>query len=451
MKTASAYGRDGDDLFQGSDANNYFWPGNGNDTVYAAAGSDWIDARFDEPANLDKFYGQDGNDYIYGGAGAEFIDGGDGIDFIDSGAGKDVIRGGNGSDQIVKIGLGTFNILGDAGDDKIKVVSADSGTIDGGPGNDLIEVSGLIGGVSIYAMSGDDVVKFEDIKLGSYAFLGDGNNQFSGVNVSNLKITASSGNDTVTLKNSKDITIDLGNGNNNVDLIDCENITVITGSGGSNFKVKSSKNITLKAGRGSDYFNVDAASFKTGTIKLDGGYMYNTDPEKNGGERNKLTIDSLEAGDKLIFNDDSFSYFSDLFFDHTVRANLTFESQSFFGLYRNSYSGVNFFTPSSRSMDIHNLNDKKIARLQSEILFMQGTKPFNPVPVGYIGTMYAGSWYSSNNDNRLVFVHGSSYNTQTSIGFGDVTENIFDPYSNFGGMNTVVDEVAGNLKVSWIR
>ena len=255
---------------------------------------------------MDKFYGQDGNDYIYGGAGAEFIDGGDGIDFIDSGAGKDVIRGGNGSDQIVKIGLGTFNILGDAGDDKIKVVSADSGTIDGGPGNDLIEVSGLIGGVSIYAMSGDDVVKFEDIKLGSYAFLGDGNNQFSGVNVSILKITASSGNDTVTLRNSKDITIDLGNGNNNVDLIDCENITVITGSGGSNFKVKSSKNITLKAGRGSDYFNVNAASFKTETIKLDGGYMYNTDPEKNGSERNKLTIDSLEAGDKLIFNVDTF-------------------------------------------------------------------------------------------------------------------------------------------------
>ena len=451
VQTASAYGRDGDDLFQGSDANNYFWPGNGNDTVYAATGSDWIDARLDVPANLDKFYGQDGNDYIYGGAGAEFIDGGDGIDFIDSGAGKDVIRGGNGNDQIVKIGLGTFNILGDAGDDNIKVVSADSGTINGGPGNDLIEVSGLIEGVSVYAMSGDDVVKFEDIKHGSYAFLGDGNNQFFGVNVSKLQITASSGNDTVTLRNSKDITIDLGNGNNNVDLIDCENITVITGSGGSNFKVKSSKNITLKAGRGSDYFNVDAASFKTGTIKLDGGYMYNTDPEKNGGERNKLTIDNLEAGDKLIFNDDSFSNFSDLFFDHTVRANLTFESQSFFGLYRNSYSGVNFFTPSSRSMDIHNLNDKKIARLQSEILFMQGTKPFNPVPVGYIGTMYAASWYSSNNDNRLVFVHGSSYNTQTSIGFGDVTENIFDPYSNFGGMNTVVDEVAGNLKVSWIR
>ena len=34
--------------------------------------------------------------------------------------------------------------------------------------------------------------------------------------------------------------------------------------------------------------------------------MYNTDPEKNGGERNKLTIDNLEAGDKLIFNGDSF-------------------------------------------------------------------------------------------------------------------------------------------------
>lgn len=451
MQTASAYGRDGDDQFQGSDANNYFWPGNGNDTIYAAAGSDWIDARLDEPANLDKFYGQDGNDFIYSGAGAEFIDGGDGDDFIDSGAENDVIRGGNGSDQIVKIGSGTFNILGDDGDDTIQVSSGYAGQIDGGTGNDRIEVSGLVGGASVYAKSGDDVVKFEDVKQGSYAFLGDGNNQFSGVNVSNLKITASSGNDTVALRNSKDITIDLGNGSNSVDLIDCENITVITGSGSSKFAVKSSSNITLKAGRGSDFFNVDAASFKTGTIKLDGGYMYNSDSEKNGGERNKLTIDNLAAGDKLIFNDNSFSNFSDLFFDHTVPANLTFESQSFFGLYRKSFSGVNFFTPSSRSMDIHNLNAKKIAKLQSEILFMQGTKPFNPVPVGYIGSMYAGSWYSSNNDNALVFVHGSSYNTQTFIGFGDVTDNIFDPYSNFGGINTVVDEVAGNLKVSWIR
>ena len=179
--------------------------------------------------------------------------------------------------------------------------------------------------------------------------------------------------------------------------------------------------------------------------------MYNTDPEKNGGERNKLTIDNLEAGDKLIFNGDSFSNFSDLFFDHTVRANLTFEEQEQFGIYRKRSQAIDSFFPDSRSMDIHSLKDKKIARLQSEILFMQGTKPFNPVPVGYIGTMYAGSWYSSNNDNRLVFVHGSSYDTRTFIGFGDVTENIFDPYSNFGGMNTVVDEVAGNLKVSWIR
>jgi hypothetical protein len=28
------------------------------------------------------------------------------------------------------------------------------------------------------------------------------------------------------------------------------------------------------------YFNVDAASFMAGTIKLDGSYMFNNDPEK---------------------------------------------------------------------------------------------------------------------------------------------------------------------------
>jgi len=147
-----------------------------------------------------------------------------------------------------------------------------------------------------------------------------------------------------------------------------------------------------------------------------------------------------------------FSNFSDLFFDHAVRANLTFEPQSLFGIYRESSKAIDPFFPSSRSMDIHNLNDRKIAKLQSQIWFMQDEKPYNPVPVGDIGTMYAGSWYSGNTSyNKLVFVSGSSYNTETYIGFRDVTENIYDPYSNFGGINTVVNQIAGNLNVSWIR
>jgi Ca2+-binding RTX toxin-like protein len=433
-ETKVAYGRDGDDLFQGNDANNYFWPGNGSDIVEAGAGWDWIDARSDAPATLDKFYGQDGNDIIYGGAGTEFIDGGDGIDFINPGTGNDVVRGGIGDDQIVKTGSGTFTLFGDAGDDKIQVSSANSGKIDGGSGNDRIEVVGLTEGVSVWGQSGDDIVKLENVTLGSYVFLGDGNNQLTGSNISNIDITATTGNDTITLRNAKNITVDLGNGNNNIDLINCENVTVITGSGTDKFTVKNSSNITLKAAEGSDYFNVDAASFKTGTIKLEGGPM-----PTNRVDRNSLTIDALAPGDRLVFDQNSFKQFSDLTFDHSVRAILIFEPQYGFGLWSYGLTyGVGKTTPPSSRLDIHNVNDTDIARLQSEVWFMQGKTPFKSLPMD-LGDFRQGDWHTSSwGSNSLQFNNG--YSSMTNIiSFEDVTVDIRNPY-----------EFNGNLMLSWI-
>jgi Ca2+-binding RTX toxin-like protein len=433
-ETKVAYGRDGDDLFQGNDANNYFYPGNGSDIVEAGAGWDWIDARSDAPATLDKFYGQDGNDIIYGGAGAEFIDGGDGIDFINPGTGNDVVRGGAGDDQIFKTGSGTFNLLGEAGDDIIQVVNGDDGQINGGLGNDRIEVSGLTGGVAIYAMSGDDILKLENVTRGSYAFLGDGNNQFMGNNISNLDITASSGNDVITLRNAKNVTVDLGNGNNTIELINCENVTVITGSGKDSFTVKNSSNITLNAGDGSDYFNVDAASFKTGTIKLDGGWM-----PPGGAVRNWLTIDELAAGDRLVFSKDSFQQFSDLTFDHSVRASLIFEPQYGFGLeYRSVIYGPGDTTPPGSTMDIHNINNLDIARLQSEMWFMQGKTPFKSSPMD-LGSFNEGDWSTSSSYNNVLILNNGYSAITNNIRFTDVTVGISNPYV-----------FNGDLMLSWI-
>ena len=433
MQTAVAYGRDGDDLFQGTSARNYFWPGNGNDTVEAGSGSDTIDARFDAPATLDKFYGQDGDDYIFGGAGAEFIDGGDGHDFIDAGAGNDVVRGGIGNDHIVKTGSGIFNILGEAGHDVIQVASSDSGVIDGGLGNDRIEVTGLTGGVIVYAMSGDDIVKLENVTRGSSVFLGDGNNQFTDSNINNIDITASNGNDTLTLRNAKYITVDLGNGNNNIELIDCENITVITGSGTDRFTVNNSSNITLKAGEGSDYFNVDAASLKTGTLKLDGGRMLNS------GMSNWLTIDDLTVGDRLVFNEDSFKNFSDLIFDHSVRASLTFEPQYFFGLsFGTIMYGPGKTAPGGSMMNVHNVDNVDIYRLQSEVWVMQGKKPFNDSAMD-LGDFSVGDWHASSwGNNALIFNNGVGA-ARKYITFIDVTEDISNPYV-----------FNGDLMLSWI-
>jgi hypothetical protein len=432
MQTAVAYGRDGDDLFQGTSARNYFWPGNGNDTVEAGSGSDTIDARFDAPATLDKFYGQDGDDYIFGGAGDEFIDGGDGHDFIDAGAGNDVVRGGIGNDHIVKTGSGIFNILGEAGHDVIQVASSDSGVIDGGLGNDRIEVTGLTGGVIVYAMSGDDIVKLENVTRGSSVFLGDGNNQFTGSNINNIDITASNGNDTLTLRNAKYITVDLGNGNNNIELIDCENITVITGSGTDRFTVNNSSNITLKAGEGSDYFSVDAASLKTGTLKLDGGQF-----PFNSYHENWLTINGLAAGDHLVFNKDNFSNFSDLAFDHSARAKLVFESNTTIGkdYPPNSLYGSNS-TDGYTLLEIHNINNADVDRLQSELWFMHGKKIFSSLPtdLGYITT---GNWHvgTISKNQYLTFNDGS----EKTISFENITNNISNPYV-----------FNGDLMLSWI-
>lgn len=432
MQTAVAYGRDGDDLFQGTSARNYFWPGNGNDTVEAGSGSDTIDARFDAPATLDKFYGQDGDDYIFGGASAEFIDGGDGHDFIDAGAGNDVVRGGIGNDHIVKTGSGIFNILGEAGHDVIQVASSDSGVIDGGLGNDRIEVTGLTGGVIVYAMSGDDIVKLENVTRGSSVFLGDGNNQFTGSNINNIDITASNGNDTLTLRNAKYITVDLGNGNNNIELIDCENITVITGSGTDRFTVNNSSNITLKAGEGSDYFNVDAASLKTGTLKLDSGQF-----PFNSYHENWLTINGLAAGDHLVFNKDNFSNFSDLAFDHSARAKLVFESNTTIG---KDYPPNSLYGSNSAEgytlLEIHNINNADVDRLQSELWFMHGKKIFSssPTDLGYITT---GNWHvgTISKNQYLTFNDGS----EKTISFENITNNISNPYV-----------FNGDLMLSWI-
>lgn len=431
-QTAVVYGLGGDDLFKGTDARNYFWPGNGNDTVEAGAGSDTIDARFDAPATLDKFYGQDGDDYIFGGAGNEFIDGGDGNDFIDAGAGNDVVRGGIGNDQIVKTGSGIFNILGEAGHDVIQVASSDSGVIDGGLGNDHIEVTGLTGGVVIYAMSGDDIVKLENVTRGSFVFLGDGNNEFTGTNINNIEITASSGNDWVTVRNGKYIIVDLGNGNNNIELIDCENVTVITGSGTDRFTVKNSNNITLKAGEGSDYFNVDAASFKTGSLKLDGGqFPFNSSYE------NWLTINGLAADDYLVFNKDNFSNFSDLAFDHSVRAKLVFESNTAIGkdYPPNSLYGSNS-SEGYTLMEIHNINNADLDRLQSELWFMHGKKNFSSSPTD-LGYITIGNWHAGtvSKSQYLTFNDGS----EKTISFENITNNISNPYV-----------FNGDLMLSWI-
>jgi hypothetical protein len=89
-------------------------------------------------------------------------------------------------------------------------------------------------------------------------------------------------------------------------------------------------------------------------------------------------------------------------------------------------------------MDIHNVNDTDIARLQSEVWFMQGKTPFKSLPMD-LGDFRQGDWHTSSwGSNSLQFNNG--YSSMTNIiSFEDVTVDIRNPYV-----------FNGNLMLSWV-
>jgi Ca2+-binding RTX toxin-like protein len=107
--------------------------GDGNDRIFAGAGSDTIN-------------GGAGNDLLSGGAGDDKINGGDGYDNLLGGAGKDTLNGDAGKDRLDG-GLGDDTLNGGAGNDLILAVGGGKDTIDGGT-NDT-PVKGRPGDVAI--------------------------------------------------------------------------------------------------------------------------------------------------------------------------------------------------------------------------------------------------------------------------------------------------------------
>ena len=426
-KTAVAYGFDGDDFFQGTASRNYYWPGAGNDTVEAGSGSDTIDARLDAPAsNRDSFYGQDGDDFIFGGEGKEFIDGGDGNDFVDGGGGNDVIRGGIGNDTLVKSGGGIFNILGEVGDDKVIVSGGGSGTVDGGAGSDQIDLSDL-DSFALHAGSGKDLITIKNIAHYSYVELGEGDDQFTGTNLNGLEIETINGNNHIILRNATDVTITLGSGNDTVELIDCENVWVKGGKGNDTFRVTTSRDITLFGDEHSDKFYVDADSLATGTMKLSGGWI----PVQSD-QNNLLAIEGLATGDLLTLNRDNFADFSQLSFDHSVRAKIEFESNIRFGRYTGNiilYGGNS--TTGSNLLYVYDINNN-VQDIQSNLWFMHGETPFDQTgkPIGF---RTGGSW--NNTGDTLSFNEGFD----KMVVFKNIATSVPTPY-NFDG----------NLMLSWV-
>ena len=103
------------DVLEGSDANDTYSGGKGDDFIAGREGNDVLN-------------GGKGNDLLVGGSGNDTINGGDGDDLIIAGSGKDVLTGGDGDD--------VFRIGGNGG--RITDFDADEG--------DKIDLSALVGG-----------------------------------------------------------------------------------------------------------------------------------------------------------------------------------------------------------------------------------------------------------------------------------------------------------------
>lgn len=109
-----------------------------DDVISGGAGNDWL-------------YGNEGNDTLNGGSGADNLFGGIGNDTMDGGSGSDTLYGGDGNDVMQGGSDSSADTLyGEAGND----------TMDGGSGNDFLY--GGLGNDTIIGGSGDDVMTGDD-------------------------------------------------------------------------------------------------------------------------------------------------------------------------------------------------------------------------------------------------------------------------------------------------
>ena len=157
----TAYGRGGNDWFEGGEADDNLVLGAGDDTAYGNGGEDRILGQ----NGFDKLYGGDGADRILGGLSdpvleGQWLHGGDGDDVIFGAVnGIDEIWGNAGDDRLVvngnPFGLSSI-VLGGDGDDTLFGGDGNQ-SLRGGDGNDRLYGQG--GDQDrLYGGDGDDVL-----------------------------------------------------------------------------------------------------------------------------------------------------------------------------------------------------------------------------------------------------------------------------------------------------
>jgi len=149
----------GDDIFNGTAANETISALRGGDDVTGGGGADLINGGFgndflDGGIGNDTLFGDEDTDVLFGGVGADFIDGGEGNDRADGGADNDTVLGGVGGD----------NLAGGDGNDSLDG-GVDNDFLDGGAGNDVVDgdtgddrMVGGSGQDTLRGFTGDDVI-----------------------------------------------------------------------------------------------------------------------------------------------------------------------------------------------------------------------------------------------------------------------------------------------------
>ncbi|MDM7976103.1 MAG: Ig-like domain-containing protein [Thalassospira xiamenensis] len=257
----------------GSESDEIFQTGSGNDTIGAGGGHDTIWTN----AGNDTIWAGNGNDVIYAGDGDDSITGDGGNDYINAGAGNDIVHGGEGTNTIYA-GEGNDYVTGGSGDDKIHASGGDNivyagegtNTVQTGEGNDTIYTGSgrdtIVGGDGnniVNAGEGDNRIWTgtgnDTISVGSdddYIDAGDGDNTITGGEGRNT-ILGGSGDDSITTGSGKD-TVASGDGNDRIDVGGGDN--TVWGEGGNDSIHGGYGDDTFLGGDGNDILNADGGS-----------------------------------------------------------------------------------------------------------------------------------------------------------------------------------------------
>ena len=199
--------------YRGTEADNYFLGGLGNDRAFGFDGNDTLiggsgDDTLSGELGNDVVDGGEGNDTLYGGWDDDMLYGREGNDTLDGGDGNDVLDGGAGNDYL----------SGGGGDDRYVVDSAGDQVIEGlGGGFDtVISTVQYILGANIERLEVADAASTFDINL----YGNDLGNELVGNGGANL-LNGRKGTDTM-----------IGLGGDDIYFVDSSADVIIEGSGG---------------------------------------------------------------------------------------------------------------------------------------------------------------------------------------------------------------------------